>query len=47
MPDLDDFYAFKMTSGSSSGGGSANGATVVIVIAIIVGILWLIGKINI
>lgn len=41
MPDLNDFYAFKMTSG----GGNVNGYTVFWIILIIVGVLWLIGKI--
>ena len=56
MPDLNDFYAFKMTSsvgGSSSGrntntGGSNGGgtgcATALIVLAIIGWVLCLIGK---
>lgn len=46
MPDLNDFYAFKMTSGGDSyGGGNVNGYTVFWIILIIVGVLWLIGKI--
>ena len=52
MPDLGDFYAFKMTSsGSSSGGGRNNNSsggtgcsTVLIVLAVIGWVLWLIGK---
>ncbi len=55
MPDLNDFYAFKMTSGGSSSGGrnnnSVNGgsgnsgcATALIVLAIIGWVLCLIGK---
>ena len=52
MPDLGDFYAFKMTS---SGGGSAGGknnnssggtgcSTALIVLAVVGWVLWLIGK---
>ena len=56
MPDLNDFYAFKMTSsvgGSSSGrntntgggnGGGTGCATALIVLAIIGWLLCLIGK---
>lgn len=53
MPDLGDFYAFKMTSsGSCSGGGKNNNSnggtgcsTTLIVLAVIGWVLWLIGKI--
>ena len=55
MPDLNDFYAFRMTSfGGGSGGGSKNTgsgngggtgcATALIVLAIIGWVLRLIGK---
>ena len=52
MPDLNDFYAFKMTSsGSGSGGGKNNNSgggtgcsTALIVLAVIGWVLWLIGK---
>lgn len=52
MPDLNDFYAFKMTSsGSGSGGGRNNNSsggtgcsTVLIVLAVTGWVLWLIGK---
>lgn len=56
MPDLNDFYAFKMTSsGSGSGGGknnnsnSGNGSgtgcsTVLIVLSVVGWVLWIIGK---
>ena len=52
MPNLNDFYAFKMTtSGSDSGGGENNSlvggtgcSTVLIVLAVIGWALWLIGK---
>ena len=55
MPDLNDFYAFKMTSsGSCSGGGRNNNfngngggtgcSTVLIVLAVIGWVLWFIGK---
>ena len=54
MPDLNDFYAFKMTTGGSSSGGgrnnsSGNGgnsgcATALIVLAIIGWVLCFIGK---
>lgn len=52
MPDLNDFYAFKMTSsGSSSGGGKNNNSsgvtgcsTVLIALAVIGWVLWIVGK---
>ncbi len=56
MPDLNDFYAFKMTTSSSgsgsgkinnSGGGNGIGAgcsKALIVLAIIGWVLWIIGK---
>ena len=55
MPDLNDFYAFKMTtSGSGFGGGRNNNSTnssgnsgcttALIVLAIIDWVLWIIGK---
>ena len=56
MPDLGDFYAFKMTSsGSGSGGGRNNNSnnencsgigcsTVLIVLTVIGWVLWFIGK---
>ncbi len=54
MPDLGDFYAFKMTSsGSGSGGGKNNNSnggtgcsTALIVLAVIGWVLWLIGKLS-
>lgn len=53
MPDLNDFYAFKMTSsGGGSGGGKNNNSSggtgcssVLIALAVIGWVLWLIGKI--
>ncbi len=52
MPDLNDFYAFKMTaSGGGSGGGKNNNSnggtgcsTALIALAVIGWVLWLIGK---
>ena len=52
MPDLNDFYTFKMTSsGGSSGGGKNNNSsggtgcsTVLIALAVIGWVLWFIGK---
>ena len=54
MPDLGDFYAFKMTSsGSGSGGGKNNNSnggtgcsTALIVLAVIGWVLWIIGKLS-
>ena len=47
MPDLNDFYAFKM-SGGSSGGDDGGGCLRPILIAVIViGILSLIGQCNV
>lgn len=56
MPDLNDFYAYKMTSSNSgsgysrnnnSSGGSGGGSgcgATLIVLAVIGWVLWLIGK---
>ena len=52
MPDLGDFYAFKMTSSDSGSGGGKNNisgggagcSTVLIVLAVIGWVLWLISK---
>ena len=56
MPDLNDFYAFKMTtSGNGSGGGRNNNSSggnsggigygsVLIVLAVIGWVLWFIDK---
>ena len=55
MPDLNDFYAFKMTTSDSGSGGknhnSNNGnsggtgcGTALIVLAVIGWVLWFIGK---
>lgn len=57
MPDLNDFYAFKMTSSdggsgsgknsnSNNGNGSGTGcSTALIVLAVVGWVLWLIEKI--
>lgn len=53
MPDLNDFYAFKMTTSGSGSGGSRNNnssggtgcSTMLIVLAVISWVLWFIGKI--
>lgn len=43
MPDLNDFHAFKSTSGGNSGGGAGGpGCLTWILIAAV--ILWVIGK---
>ena len=47
MPDLNDFYAFKMTSGDNYHGNSNNSAgcgTVIIVLSVIGWVLFLISK---
>ena len=56
MPDLNDFYAFKMTTSGSDSCGSKNPnfnngndgetgcSTVLIVLAVIGWVLWFIGK---
>lgn len=56
MPDLDDFYAFKMTSsGGGTGGGKNNStnsgggtgcSTALIVLAVIGWLLWFVGKLS-
>lgn len=42
MPDLNDFYAFKNTSGDDNGPGC--GGNLFIWLLVIIGIIWLIGK---
>ena len=52
MPDLNDFYAFKMTTsgGGSSGvksnnsGGGMGCSTVLVVLAVVGWVLWIVGK---
>lgn len=44
MPDLNDFHAFKSTSGGGSSGGGVGGPGCFTWILIGLGILWLIGK---
>ena len=52
MPDLGDFYAFKMTSSGSGSGGDKNNnsvggtgcSTALIVLAAIGWVLWIVGK---
>lgn len=46
MPDLNDFYAFKSTSGDDSGNSLGCGGNVFIWLLVIAGIIWLIGKIS-
>lgn len=46
MPDLNDFYAFNMTSGGGSSGGGIGCSKVLVVLAIIGWVLWLIGKLS-
>ena len=43
MPDMNDFHAFKSTSTGSGGGGCSG--SILLWIMIIVGVLWLIGKV--
>lgn len=45
MPDMNDFHAFKSTSGGSSGGGLGCSGSAFTWILVIIGILYLIGKI--
>lgn len=56
MPDLNDFYAFKITSSGSGSGGNRNNnsnnsngggtgcSTALIVLAVIGWVLWFVGK---
>lgn len=57
MPDLNDFYAFKMTtsSGSPSGGSNnknSNGDSEIwcsgtfVILLVIIAVLWFIGKLS-
>ena len=45
MPDLDDFYAFKTTSGNDKDSLGCGG-NLFIWLLVIVGIIWLIGQIS-
>ena len=44
MPDMNDFYAFKSTSGSGNSSGGGCSSTVIIWIVIIYTIISIIGK---
>ena len=45
MPDLNDFYAFKMSGGSSGGGSSDDGCLQKILMAVmIMGLIGLLGR---
>ena len=52
MPDLGDFYAFKMTTSSGGTGGGRNNnsgggtgcSTALIVLAVVGWVLWFVGK---
>lgn len=45
MPDLNDFHAFQNTSGGNgSGGGLGCSGSIFTWALVIIGILWLIGK---
>lgn len=47
MPGMDDFHAFKSTSGgSSSSGGSGCSGSFFTWILVIVAVLWVIGKLS-
>ncbi len=46
MPDLDDFHAFQSTtSGSGSNGHSSGSAGCLTWVLVVIGILWIIGKV--
>lgn len=45
MPDLNDFYAFKMSGGDSGGGGGGDGCLSKILLAVVViGLISLLGQ---
>ncbi len=57
MPDLNDFYAFKMTASvgnqtdgsnnqNSSGNGSFGCSGAFVILMIIIAVLWFIGKVS-
>lgn len=47
MPGMDDFHAFKSTSGGSGGsGGSGCSGGLFTWIPVIVAVLWVIGKLS-
>ena len=54
MPDINDFYAFKMTSSDSglsggknnNSGGETGCSTVLIVLAVVGWVLWFVGKLS-
>ncbi len=45
MPDMNDFHAFKSTSGNDSGGGGCSG-NIFVWILVIYAILTIIGKLS-
>ena len=45
MPDMDDYIAFKLTSGDDDGGGGGASGGCLPVILIVLAILGLLGKI--
>lgn len=46
MPDMNDFHAFKSTSGNNTGGGGGCSGNILIWIIIICAILTFIGKLS-
>jgi len=46
MPDMNDFHGFKSTSGGSGCSGGGCSGSVFTWILIIIGVLWLIGKLS-
>lgn len=44
MPDLNDFHAFKSTSGGGGSGGGGSGCFTWILVGLV--ILWIIGKLS-
>lgn len=47
MPDLNDFYAFNMTSGGGGSSGDGIGCSKALVVLAVIGwVLWLIGKLS-
>lgn len=44
MPDLNDFYAFKMSGGDSGGGGGDGCLRPILIAVVVIGLLSLLGQ---
>ena len=44
MPDLNDFYAFKMSGGDSGGGGGDGCLSKILIAVVVIGLISLLGQ---